>query len=215
MWASWIRGVSSEGTAIHRSARPARAPPPLPVRAIVVRPPSRAASAPARTFGERPEVEIAMATSPDPIEVPGEQAFAGEVDRIQPPGHQGLPRPAVGLDAPGEDALEAVVVGDGGAVGRVGGQGDGVQGAAIRHVPPRPLGGDVLGVRRRATVAEEQHAPAAREGRRDPLAGARHHVGAVGQDGLLQPRTFVQNGAHTLQGALPVAGFTGAIMPPR
>ena len=52
------------GTSIRLSTTAASGPPPLPVRPTVKRPRSRATRTPSSTFGERPEVLIASATSP-------------------------------------------------------------------------------------------------------------------------------------------------------
>ena len=64
MWICWISGVESEGARKHKSHRDGISPPVLPVKPTVRIRCSRAASIARRMFGERPDVEIAMKTSP-------------------------------------------------------------------------------------------------------------------------------------------------------
>src|SRR5229473_3585076 len=64
MWSCWISGVESAGAQRHRSQRAAMSPPPFPVKPMTTRPLARAAAIALRMFGERPEVESAISTSP-------------------------------------------------------------------------------------------------------------------------------------------------------
>ena len=64
IWICWISGVESEGASKAISQRAAISPPVLPVKPMVTIRCCRAASIARRMFGERPDVEIAMNTSP-------------------------------------------------------------------------------------------------------------------------------------------------------
>ena len=125
-----MSGVSTAGAARQWSQSGCMTPlAPLPVKPIVVSPPSRAAFNAAITFGERPEVEIAMKTSP------------------------GLSQSA---HLPFEGALEAVVVADRGQNRTVGGQRDRRQRIAVKIQPRQEFAGDMLSIRGAAAIAGNQ-----------------------------------------------------------
>ena len=63
---------------------------------------------------------------------------------------------AMGADLPGEEFVEAVVVGDAGDGGDVGGEGDGRERGALAFIPADEFGCDVRGIGGAAAVAEEQ-----------------------------------------------------------
>jgi hypothetical protein len=64
MWICWISGVESDGARRQMSQRDDISPPVLPVKPTVRIRFSRAASIARKMFAERPDVEIAINTSP-------------------------------------------------------------------------------------------------------------------------------------------------------
>jgi hypothetical protein len=64
IWICWISGVESDGACRQTSQRNAISPPVLPVKPTMVSRFCRAAPIARKMFGERPEVDIAIKTSP-------------------------------------------------------------------------------------------------------------------------------------------------------
>ena len=105
------------------------APPPLPVKPIAVRPLRRAARSARRIFGERPEVDIAISTSPS------------------------RPSPRTWRS---NRLLESVIVADSGHHRTVGGQRHRGDRRPVVIEPRQELAGDVLCVGGAAAIAGQQ-----------------------------------------------------------
>ena len=99
-----------------------------------------------------------------------------------PDGH--VSRPPDRLDLPREHTLEFGVVGDAGEHGRVRGQRDRGESRAVADVPVDELGGEVLGVRGAAAVAEEQQGAAAPERRDEGSGRGLDRVRPLGEEAL-------------------------------
>ena len=129
IWTSWTRGVSREGTVRAKTAAAATGPPSPPLKARVLRPSPRAVSSPATTLGELP-----------PAHAPGQ-----------------VPGPSQSAHLFGEDLPKIIVIGHRGEDRTIGGQGQGGQGRPLHLKPVDKLRGQVLGVRGRPAVPENQH----------------------------------------------------------
>jgi len=98
---------------------------------------------------------------------------------------------AEGFDLAGEDAAEAVIIGDGGDSGKIRGQGERGKRGAIKGEAANEFGGNVLGVRGAAAVAEEENLVAALEGM-DERSG---ELGKAGKDlGIAKEGSFRGDG---------------------
>src|SRR5206468_9684749 len=96
----------------------------------------------------------------------------------------------MGANLAGKEFVEAVVVGDGGDVGNVGGQGDGWERGTLAFIPPDELSGEVGRIRGTASVAEEQHFVSVAKGRGDQLRDLHDAIGVLVRELLLDGCAF-------------------------
>ena len=129
-------------------------------------------------------------------------ATGGEPDRHIP----GAPEP---LDLAQEDVLETIIVADAGQDRGIGGEREGRKGAAFVRESPDHFGGQVLGIRGAAAIAEEKHGVAPRQRLHDRFHGFENGFGLLVRKPHLDSGAFAQDFAQGIRGHRSTIGTKG------
>src|SRR5271166_5841108 len=126
----------------------------------------------AAVAGQRDRHRAALAGRDQPLDDVARRAGRRDADRD-------VAAPGKTLELSREDALETIVVGDGGERRRIDGQRDaGIRGA-LEHEPARQLRREMLCLGRAAAVAEEEHAAVAADAAHDRVDRALDRRGVI------------------------------------